>query len=1632
MKLNFDKDGYPEIPHIHLATPGKKLITTLNGIRPDTVSLNMRLNNTWELSFTVDRCLSIHGTLTESSGYHLLDEKMKLYVDQIGWFILKTPSVSNDGKVETKKITAESAEIEWVDKSLKGFKINCGTTDSMEMLAPDNVEIIGGVEFPIHQIVFCDKEHPELSLLHLAMKAAGLTGWEVGYVDEIPQIYTSYLDGQPVEKVVRLKDEIGTFDIDSSGLYSFFTQDLSQFFQCIFLFDIQNYRINVYRAEHLGKDTSVTISFRNFQNSNEITCSNPDDICTCCYVSGGDDLGIEQVNFGWNYIEDKSYFLNTRYLSPELIAKYNEWKSYTESRRFEYIDLTRSYNDQLTVLSELESRVPLDDCSANWDEFGDEELHKAFDKYSAEKAGYESFYTDEENNFDEAKLAASSDADIYYQIRDVILPSIQIEMENRQLPTSAGRLDYVDSYLTDWNLYGTEELSVKLEMYQNQKQTCEAGHYDIPYAEYDALSNAPDNVEASAQYPVHTRDMHEQMHARYLDAVMQLDPDISGSCAEAYAQRSLEYADAERILEQIFEERATLVEKVTKETWNMEGVEPFTEDELAELSRLDSFTDYVNDNMFLTTGDDSITALDERLRLLDAAKADLETYCRPQYQYDTTLDSFLASCGFRQASQSLELGDFLYLEAQNDYFVKLRCVSLSYNPIRPGDSVSLGFSNMIKSASRRYDTTYLLNLGGYSGRNQISGTPGVSLQSDSGLSLTPELMKRLFSSSQYTNSVESAINRHFQSLIGQLVVAQGLEAEMMKAVNVSAENGFFEYLQAALIAADKIVAGSGQFKELAALAASIDTLLSGTVSTELAHIIHLTAQNVSIDEAVIRDLIASQITVSMLRAGNITLSDEMQILSENGCMVMDGETLQIKGLDSNGESYVAIQLGYSAAGTPALILNDENGAVMLDSQGLHEAIVPDGLIKSGMIADGQIQKEHLAFRVAEADENGNINASRVLINGNGLDAEFTTLQTSLMTEMSGVKTQVDANAKAISDEVWRDTLLDVTDAEGNTVKQSMESLLVKHETDLSGLTSTVQNVQTEVEQKADNSTVTLLSGQVSEAIQNASLFEQTVKSTYAEKTEFNSLTDAVSGLSENLAANYTTTSELETKLSQTSENILLEADSRIDADVAEARAALELTANQIAQRVQDNEDNISSLTTQADGISASMQTAQDDISALQLRAGAIEASVTDADGKAASALATAEALQTNVQNNYYQKDDVDSRFSAVESDFEQRADSIESVVRLKKDTKTCNVRYIRDWINSMDSSIGNRWVNCQVWNGDQNYAEHLVPAGFSGLNDPLPSDVTNGFYYTSSDTLKFTDSDTPFQERYASVEGTGWQCLQLDLGEIKQADYITVWHYFAEECMYHHKLQISMDGAVWFTVFDSDIAGTYPELAEGQTYVLNDRFMTASVSSILQDCQGIRQLVTTNENLIGNWNNIVKGLQSDLKDTQTSLGDIAGYRTSMTSDVSSLHGQLSEISANLTEVKSTVQAFDGNYATKSEVAETADAFKVTFAQIGLRAADSWPYEETNFTVSKNGAVVKNSQGQEIHMNVDGLYGKYNNETIFKVTQNLTVTRRLQSEDGIDCLTIKLVPQTYTAPNGKHYGALMHVKSGGTS
>lgn len=88
---------------------------------------------------------------------------------------------------------------------------------------------------------------------------------------------------------------------------------------------------------------------------------------------------------------------------------------------------------------------------------------------------------------------------------------------------------------------------------------------------------------------------------------------------------------------------------------------PFTEDELLELSKLYIDGDYTNENMFLVDSDDQVSAIDEQLKLLNAAQDDLYISAHPQYTYTTSLDNFLAKYDYKNYTDQLNVGDYIHL-----------------------------------------------------------------------------------------------------------------------------------------------------------------------------------------------------------------------------------------------------------------------------------------------------------------------------------------------------------------------------------------------------------------------------------------------------------------------------------------------------------------------------------------------------------------------------------------------------------------------------------------------------------------------------------------------------------------------------------------------------------------------------------------------------------------------------------------------------------------------------------------------------------------------------------------------------------------------------------------------------------
>lgn len=1000
MQFKYDTYGNREQTIVYLATPSRIILCALNGIDYSSGNFEGKCNDVSTISFDVNQYVETYtGQLVESNAYNWLSKFMKLYVTGIGWFIMDSPTTHGTGTKEYKTVTAQSVQSEYAQIPLDGWKVNCGTTDSLEMLVNGNVEEIEGVEFAKEQIKFYNEKNHQLSLVNILVEK--VPGWKVGYVDNIPKEYKTIENGEVITKSIYLKDEIGKFDLDYSDVYSFITQEFEKFFNCIVEFDYENLIVNFYRVENFGKNTNITIGFRNVENSNEVTIDE-ENIFTKVRVSGANDLGIEQCNGGSNYLFFLDRFwLNNKFLSDPTIEKYKKWEIFCVQARIDYTVLSKEWNIQQDKISELYIRIPTSDCDPDkWDKLSDTELLTLKKDYEAQKLGYEKLYVDEEGNFDINALNASPDANIYHQIVDTILPNIQIEIDNRKLPTSEGEKDFIEEYLTNWKYYGINELEIKLKSYQDQAKLLAKSHYDLTWERYQELSK-----QDPEKYPALTEDGFKDKHNIYEKNAYQMDENNKDSCAAALKARRDEVKKEEEKQKEISKKRTALSQKMSLETWSDDTLGGFSKEELSELYHITKQTPYTNENIFTTNQDSLTDIVTTQSELCRVALEELQTYSIPQTIYSTSLDNFISASGMELHAETLDYGSFIWLGLRDDYYVKLRVMSISYNPFLFDNNFSLSFSNMIKSTSNRDDFMQILgsssNLGGESSRNNVSGN--LQLSDDN----IYEILNKLLQSSAFNNKVQNIVNGSGGSIIGgtggNYITPGTLEAEMIKCIDIHAENGFFQYLQAELISVGKIVAESGDFKKLQAKVGNIDDLLAGNVSAELGHIIKLTADNVIIDEAVIRQLIASQITVSMLKAGTIN-ADKFNIESEDGGMTIAGNTMQFK--DQNG--VVRIQIGRDTNNNFTFCLYDETGkGVLIDSTGIKDSAISDGLIKNDMIANNTISKEKLSFQAVEQDADGKIHVSDVIVNGQGINASFTTIENSMsdmQTQIDGIKT----------------------------------------------------------------------------------------------------------------------------------------------------------------------------------------------------------------------------------------------------------------------------------------------------------------------------------------------------------------------------------------------------------------------------------------------------------------------------------------------------------------------------------------------------------------------------------------------------------------------------------------------------
>ena len=261
----------------------------------------------------------------------------------------------------------------------------------------------------------------------------------------------------------------------------------------------------------------------------------------------------------------------------------------------------------------------------------------------------------------------------------------------------------------------------------------------------------------------------------------------------------------------------------------------------------------------------------------------------------------------------------------------------------------------------------------------------------------------------------------FQKLAADILDAGTITVDMITGTSGSFNTFFVSHLDV-----DEVFGNNANFQNIVS-----DTITSNHIATKLAQINQadinvLFAENAFVQSlravstsvvtsetmsAYIQDLVASNISVADLLAGNIVLSDTMTITSENGHLLMDGTTIQIFGEDKNGniDTLPGIQLGYDTNNKPSLIVRNSSGATILDASGITQNAVADDLIKTRMIDDYAVTKQKVSFNVATANADGTVNIETIKEGGGQFSYNYTQFKNNTTSSINVISGQNGSN-----------------------------------------------------------------------------------------------------------------------------------------------------------------------------------------------------------------------------------------------------------------------------------------------------------------------------------------------------------------------------------------------------------------------------------------------------------------------------------------------------------------------------------------------------------------------------------------------------------------------------------------------
>ena len=345
MKFTFDYYKNLESVDLYLCNPdGRELFPFVAQNR----NLTLRFNDISELTFDISPTSTMSdGSNVIMQAYDYIETKRLVFATNIGWFQITNVEEHDNGLSKYKSVTTESYQSVLKNKGIY--------TD-------ERVYCFYNQEDPYDDKYDSNDTSHIPSVLGQLKRQLGIKqALEQGLTDP-PAPY----DDWTVTYIPRdlkynnaSKGICRTFSENTTFGYDWIVNDVEDAFEVVILFDFFYKSIKVMRPSEVTERTNIVYSFNNFMNEISVT-EKSDDIVTVLNCTG-DNCDIATVNpTGQNYICDFSYYMDNvkhRWMSSDLIAKINTWKSECDTKKPEYTTIISELKDLYTQKTQLETSL---------------------------------------------------------------------------------------------------------------------------------------------------------------------------------------------------------------------------------------------------------------------------------------------------------------------------------------------------------------------------------------------------------------------------------------------------------------------------------------------------------------------------------------------------------------------------------------------------------------------------------------------------------------------------------------------------------------------------------------------------------------------------------------------------------------------------------------------------------------------------------------------------------------------------------------------------------------------------------------------------------------------------------------------------------------------------------------------------------------------------------------------------------------------------------------------------------------------------------------------------------------------------------------------------------------------------